>query len=607
MLSDVQGVAEMLTDPVIHTASGQGFGETNLGIRGMALFFASHLHTPLLELLGMKPFGLAPVEVRRLPTLMREFQQRAWDKHATGSAPPEIAYAAGPGMQVTLEAAAAKAAGSWPLGFDDPGEDAARDLAAAKTAADRSLDAPALPGHRGRPQIDATEAAAAASAVSSTAGLATSFSAIGPAPSAQLGCAASIGGALGHAGPSGGRPGPRLLKRLNSATAMILARGALGPASHLLKTHKADTLAQSSVAGAGKVKVALVASSGSGDAKLVEEQEEEEEEEEAEEGEEQAEAGREAGSRAAAATSPASRAPGGEATDDEDDDEAVGAVQSRASASMDILQLALPGDAADAAAVHAGAASAVAAASETPRSPGSAGGPSFRMLFCATHFDLAICHATERLMHFPEVDSSAVGFHLATAAEGFVPAAYVAARISADETVAPFPDDCIPNSRILSFRWFLRAAMGGSRPAMVRAARLFRTGIPAPESDDPAMRLASWRGLGHFEHEENPLELEAEAEWVRSGVKEDGQLALQWLEAAIKTDPEIDAERAMFADPSWKLKAEAAELLAEGAAGLEAEPSRAAELYNEAAEAAMCLGKGKVGSKYMRLASMLEG
>jgi hypothetical protein len=274
---------------------------------------------------------------------------------------------------------------------------------------------------------------------------------------------------------------------------------------------------------------------------------------------------------------------------------------------MAILSVALPWDATDSSSVDSGAASAVAAASETPASPGKTGGPSFKMLYCAAHFDLAICHANQRLMHFPDVDSSAVGFHLATAAEGYVPAAYVAARIAADETVEPFPDDCIPNSPILSFRWFLRAAMGGNRPAMLRVARLFKVGIEAPAGDDPAIELASWRGLGRFQHEENPAELDAEALWAVSGVKADGQLALTWLEAAIKTDPEADATRAILADPSWRLKAEAAELLAEGGAGLEADPAKAAELYNEAAEAAMGLGKGKAGSKYMRMAAMLEG
>ena len=32
----------MYTDPQIHTLDGKGYGEGNLGIRGIALFFLSH-------------------------------------------------------------------------------------------------------------------------------------------------------------------------------------------------------------------------------------------------------------------------------------------------------------------------------------------------------------------------------------------------------------------------------------------------------------------------------------------------------------------------------------------------------------------------------------
>ena len=42
MIVDIQGVQDIYTDPQIHTIDGKGYGEGNLGIRGIALFFLSH-------------------------------------------------------------------------------------------------------------------------------------------------------------------------------------------------------------------------------------------------------------------------------------------------------------------------------------------------------------------------------------------------------------------------------------------------------------------------------------------------------------------------------------------------------------------------------------
>uniref|UniRef100_A0A8W4FAD0 Eukaryotic elongation factor 2 kinase n=1 Tax=Sus scrofa TaxID=9823 RepID=A0A8W4FAD0_PIG len=39
---DIQGVGDLYTDPQIHTERGTDFGDGNLGVRGMALFFHSH-------------------------------------------------------------------------------------------------------------------------------------------------------------------------------------------------------------------------------------------------------------------------------------------------------------------------------------------------------------------------------------------------------------------------------------------------------------------------------------------------------------------------------------------------------------------------------------
>ena len=47
------GVGDLYTDPQMHTVDMKDYGEANLGTRGMALFFSSHVCNPLCELLGM--------------------------------------------------------------------------------------------------------------------------------------------------------------------------------------------------------------------------------------------------------------------------------------------------------------------------------------------------------------------------------------------------------------------------------------------------------------------------------------------------------------------------------------------------------------------------
>ena len=53
MVCVFSGVGDLYTDPQMHTVDQKEYGEANLGTKGMALFFSSHVCNPLCESIGM--------------------------------------------------------------------------------------------------------------------------------------------------------------------------------------------------------------------------------------------------------------------------------------------------------------------------------------------------------------------------------------------------------------------------------------------------------------------------------------------------------------------------------------------------------------------------
>lgn len=194
------------------------------------------------------------------------------------------------------------------------------------------------------------------------------------------------------------------------------------------------------------------------------------------------------------------------------------------------------------------------------------------------HLDMAKYHEICRFTDDGIYDRDAAFFHLKCAADCGI----VAAIVCLAKMYFGMPHDILtdieqdssdPLNAQIGFRYMEDAARAGDRASMVFVARAYDTGM---NLDDPD--------------------------------KQDAGHAIKMYEKICERD-EVEGDSCDWGmdDPPYLLKARMAEMWLEGGNGLDKDPNRAGELYNEAAESAMNCMKGKLANKYYMMAEEAYG
>ncbi len=80
IIVDIQGVGDLYTDPQIHTAKGTEYGDGNLGIKGFALFFYSHVCNDICKSMSLTEFDLAESEIKSHKKIVESLHNSACTK-----------------------------------------------------------------------------------------------------------------------------------------------------------------------------------------------------------------------------------------------------------------------------------------------------------------------------------------------------------------------------------------------------------------------------------------------------------------------------------------------------------------------------------------------
>ncbi|XP_070580625.1 LOW QUALITY PROTEIN: eukaryotic elongation factor 2 kinase-like [Ptychodera flava] len=195
------------------------------------------------------------------------------------------------------------------------------------------------------------------------------------------------------------------------------------------------------------------------------------------------------------------------------------------------------------------------------------------------HLEMAKYHELGRFCeNEDERDMESALFHLNQAAncgslESIIAVAHIYLQL---------PNDVLPEISVKEsdentnegVDYMIMAAEAGDRSAMVHVAKAYDTGINLGTD-----RERSWRE------------------------------AVYWYENAVSTADEDDSGEynAMMDSPNHQVIARQAEMYREGGFGLDKDPQKAGEMYNEAAESAMAAMKGRMANKYYMLAEECYG